>query len=46
MEAGIPKGRELGEILKTLLNEVIEEKIPNEKEALTDRALEIMNTKQ
>ena len=45
MEAGVPKGRELGEMLKALLNEVIEEKIPNEKKALINRALEIMNTK-
>ena len=46
INAGIPKGRELGEILKILLDEVMEEKISNEKDALTVRALEIMNIRR
>lgn len=46
IDAGIPKGRGLGEILKALLDEVIEEKTPNEKDALIRRALEIMNVRR
>ena len=40
---GHTPGKNLGIILDTLLNEVIEEKIPNEKEALLKRANEIKN---
>ena len=43
MQSGIPRGRQIGIILNTLLAEVIDEKIPNEKEALLKRAMEIKN---
>lgn len=43
MKIGIPAGREIGIILSTLLSEVIEEKVPNEREALLKRATEIKN---
>ena len=36
--AGIPRGRELGNILNTLLAEVIEERLENRSEALIERA--------
>lgn len=39
--AGIPQGKEMGNILKRLLDEVSDEKIPNEKNALVKRALEL-----
>lgn len=39
--AGIPQSKEMGNILKALLDEVSDEKIPNEKGALVQRALEI-----
>ena len=41
---GFQKGKQIGIILNTLLNEVMEEKIPNEKEALLQRAKEIGST--
>ena len=34
MALGIPKGKAVGQMLQTLLDEVIEERLPNEKEAL------------
>lgn len=37
------KGREVGNILNLLLDEVIEERLPNEREALLDRAQEIIS---
>ena len=40
---GHTPGKNLGIILDTLLNEVIEEKLPNEKEVLLKRANEIKN---
>ena len=40
---GFKPGKQLGNILNTLLEEVIEEKIPNEKEALLNRAEELKN---
>lgn len=40
---GIPTGRLIGIILNTLLAEVIDEKLPNEREALLKRAMEIKN---
>ena len=40
---GFQKGKQIGIILNTLLNEVMEEKIPNEKDALLQRAKEIAN---
>ena len=41
IEAGFEKGRGIGEILGTLLDEVIENKLPNEKNALLKRAQEL-----
>ena len=43
IKEGFFAGKEIGEILNLLLNEVIEEKIPNEKNALMKRALQIKN---
>ena len=40
---GFKPGKQLGNILNTLLEEVMEEKIPNEKEALLNRAEELKN---
>ncbi len=40
---GFKPGKQLGNILNTLLEEVMEEKIPNEKEALLKRAEELKN---
>ncbi len=40
MALGIPKGKQIGEILHWLLDEVIEEHIPNEKNALLQAAKE------
>ncbi len=39
MRAGFPKGRELGETLQWLLNEILAERLPNEREALLAAAL-------
>lgn len=39
---GISQGKLIGELLKTLLNEVIEEKIKNERDELINRAKELM----
>ena len=41
VSAGFEKGRGIGEILNTLLDEVIENKLPNEKNALLERAKEM-----
>ena len=41
IEIGIPKGERIGKILNTLLDEVIDEKIPNQKDALIKRAKEL-----
>lgn len=38
MELGIPKGKRIGEMLHVLLEEVIEERLPNEKSALLQAA--------
>ena len=40
MELGIPKGKQIGEMLHVLLEEVIEERLPNEKSALLQAAKE------
>jgi tRNA nucleotidyltransferase (CCA-adding enzyme) len=40
MALGIPKGKQIGELLYTLLDEVIEERLPNEKNALLQAAKE------
>ncbi|MBQ7907696.1 MAG: HD domain-containing protein [Clostridia bacterium] len=40
---GIPAGKEIGNILSMLLSEVIEERIPNEKNVLLKRAQEMKN---
>ena len=42
MELGIPKGKQIGEMLHVLLEEVIEERLPNEKSALLQAAKERM----
>ena len=42
MELGIPKGKRIGEMLHILLEEVIEERLPNEKSALLQAAKERM----
>ena len=42
MALGIPKGKRIGEMLHTLLDEVIEERLPNEKNALLQAARERM----
>ena len=36
MDAGIPQGPEIGRILKILLEQVIEGKLPNERQALME----------
>ena len=40
MALGIPKGKRIGEMLHALLDEVIEERLPNEKNALLQAAKE------
>ena len=42
MALGIPKGKRIGEILHALLDEVIEERLPNEKNALLQAATELI----
>lgn len=41
MADGVPAGPELGEILEQLLELVIEEELPNEKEALLEKSRQI-----
>ena len=41
METGIPQGREIGRILNSLLDQVVDGKLPNEKAALTEAALKM-----
>ena len=41
LAAGIPRGKELGNILDTLLAEVIDEKLENKHDVLVSRALEL-----
>ena len=36
MEAGIPEGPEIGRVLQELLEQVIDGKLPNEKERLLE----------
>ena len=43
IKEGFEKGRTIGFVLNRLLSEVIEEKLPNEKNALLKRAIEIKN---
>ena len=40
MALGVPKGKQIGELLHALLDEVIEERLPNEKNALLQAAKE------
>lgn len=40
MELGVPEGKRIGEILHALLDDVIEERLPNKKEALLQAAKE------
>ena len=42
MALGVPKGKQIGELLHALLDDVIEERLPNEKEALLQAAKERM----
>ena len=42
MELGIPQGREIGQILNLLLDQVVEGTLPNEKAALLQAAREII----
>lgn len=41
LELGFPEGRTIGLILDRLLKEVMKEKLPNEKQALIDRAYQL-----
>ena len=45
IEIGIPQGKIIGEILQQLLDEVIEERLPNEREKLLKRAKSICKNK-
>jgi hypothetical protein len=38
MALGIPRGKQIGEMLQSLLDDVIEERLPNEKNALLQAA--------
>ena len=38
---GITDGKQIGQVLRQLLNEVIDEQIPNEKDALEKRASQL-----
>ena len=42
MALGVPEGKKIGEMLHTLLDDVIEERLPNKKEALLQAAKERM----
>lgn len=42
----VPPSPLMGEILSELLGEVIEEKLPNEKKALLERAMDLLNRKE
>lgn len=42
MALGVPEGKQIGELLHALLDDVIEERLPNEKEALLQAAKERM----
>ena len=41
---GLAEGRAVGDVLNALLEEVIDEKVPNEKESLLKRAKELLKT--
>ncbi|MBQ7336187.1 MAG: HD domain-containing protein [Clostridia bacterium] len=43
MAIGIPAGKRMGEILQVLLEDVMDEKLPNEKSALLQAAQQMMN---
>lgn len=45
MEAGVPQGKELGNVLKSLLDEVLDEPEKNEHEYLIKRAVELAGNK-
>ena len=45
IKAGVPEGRMVGELLSLLLDEVIEDRLPNEKQALLNKAKEMHNSK-
>jgi len=42
LELGIPQGREIGRILNTLLEQVVEGDLPNEKNALLEQAVKLL----
>ena len=42
MALGVPAGKALGKLLQTLLDEVIEERLPNERQALLDAARKLL----
>jgi tRNA nucleotidyltransferase (CCA-adding enzyme) len=42
LDLGIPKGKKIGEILNALLENVVENNIPNEKKELLARAKELI----
>ena len=42
MAIGVPQGREIGRILKALLEQVVEGELVNEKEALLQASMKMM----
>jgi tRNA nucleotidyltransferase (CCA-adding enzyme) len=46
IELGVPKGKGIGRILSTLLDEVIREEVPNDTEALRSRAQELLSDRK
>ena len=40
MALGVPAGKRIGELLQMLLDEVVEERLPNERDALLDAVRE------
>ncbi len=41
MQAGVPAGKQIGVVLNALLVEVMDEKTPNERESLLQRAKQL-----
>lgn len=46
MDIGIPQGPQIGSVLKQLLDEVLDERVPNEQDALIERARELSSQTQ
>ena len=44
-DMGVPVGPEIGKILRCLLDEVLEGKLPNEKALLMERAWQLMQNR-